>query len=191
MKTSIHHTFLAATALGLLAFLAACGTSTGATSLAVAQPSTPVPTARDQPSCPTQLAKWSPANQKAWKLIVSFLVGSRQGQQETSYMTFSPDGKLTATFPSATPGAPDALPPAIDGKWCATGATMFAYEFRDPIMAGGHMVAYVQTALSATMTSATTYRADGVGVAYSTKTAMPLPGQYNVPRTVAVAIQDT
>jgi hypothetical protein len=136
-------------------------------------------------------APWSSANQKAWKLIVSFLVGSRQGQQETSYMTFSPDGKLTATFPSATPGALDALPPAIDGKWCATGATMFAYEFRDPIMAGGHMVAYVQTALSATMTSATTYRADGVGVAYSTKTAMPLPGQYNVTRTVAVAIQDT
>src|SRR5579885_3626918 len=98
MKTSVHRTFFAAMALGLFAFLAACGTSPGATSLAVAQRPTPAPTAGDQPSCTTQLAKWSPTNQKKWRLIVSFLVGSRQGQQETSYMTFSPDRSSPRRF---------------------------------------------------------------------------------------------
>lgn len=103
-------------------------------------------------------------------------------------MTFSADGKLTATFPAATPGAPDVLPPAVDGRWCATGATTFVYTFKDPIMQGGHMIAYVQTAITATMTSTTTYNADGVGVGYAAATVMPLPGQYGVTKTTAVAM---
>ncbi len=103
-------------------------------------------------------------------------------------MTFSAGGKLTATFPAATPGVPDVLPPAIDGRWCAIGTTTFAYAFKDPIMQGSRMIAYVQTAITATMTSATTYSADGVGVGYAAATAMPLPGQYGITKTTAVAM---
>ena len=103
-------------------------------------------------------------------------------------MTFSPSGALTATFPGPTPDAPAALPPTTDGRWCATGPNTFAYEFKEPILAGGHMVAFVQTAITARMTSATAYIAEGVGVGYSAATAMPLAGQYNVTKTTAVAV---
>lgn len=168
----------------------ACGTGTTATTYSIArQRSTPASmvSARDQEACSTRQVRWSPVGVK-WKLTVRFLVGSRSGQSETSYMTFLPSGDLTATFPGATPGAPDALPPATDGRWCATGATTFSYVFRDPLVQHGTMVAYIQTAITARMTSARTYTAQGVGVGYAAAINMPLEGLYNVTQTTAIAV---
>jgi hypothetical protein len=188
MKKTLIYRIFAAMALLLLTFLAACGTSTGAASQPAAQSSTLAPTASSaQAACSTQVARWSPVGKK-WKLTVTFKYGPRAGQSELSYMTFLPDGTLTATFPSPTQGQPDILPPARDGRWCATGPAMFAYMFKDPILQSGKMIAYVQPAISARMTSATTYTGDGVGVAYETATGMPLPGQYGVTQTTAVAV---
>jgi hypothetical protein len=146
------------------------------------------PTASAQAAvCSPRASEWSPAGVR-WKLTVDFLGGSRQGQRETSSMTFLPNGALTATFPAAKPSEPDLLPPVVDGRWCATGATTFAYEFREPNMQNGHMVSYVQVSHTATMTSASAYTGDGVGVAYEAATAMPLPKQDNITRTTAVVV---
>ena len=170
--------------------LSACGMGTAARTAAVArQRSTPVPTAstRAEVPCPARFARWSPVG-FTWKLTVRFLAGSRSGQEETSYMTFLPSGELTATFPGPGKGAPDALLPAFDGRWCATGATSFSYVFRDPLVQGGRMVAYIQTAIAARMTGARSYTAQGVGVGYTAATEMPLEGLYNVTETTAVAV---
>lgn len=184
---------LAAMALILLLLLAACGGSRGGSTPAT-QPSgsgsgaAPSPAASAQAVCSTQVAGWSPVG-KRWKLTVTFKYGPRAGQKELSYMTFLQDGTLTATFPSPTPGQPDILPPARDGHWCAgTGPSTFAYVFKDPILQAGKMVAYVQPAISAKMTSASAYTGDGVGVAYVAATGMPVAGQYGVTQTTAVAV---
>lgn len=124
---------------------------------------------------------------KVWKLKVIFLSGPRQGQSELSIMTFLPDGRLTATFPGPLPGSPATLPPAVDGKWCMTGPSIFRYQFKDPIMSNGRMVAYVLPRVNAYLTSATTYEGGSVGVAYSVATGLPIPGQYGVTQTLAVA----
>jgi hypothetical protein len=75
----------------------------------------------------------------------------------------------------------------IDGRWCVTGTNTFVYQFKDPVMQNGVMVAYVQTAITANLTSAKEYIGDGVGVGYSALTGMPLPSQYGVTHTVAFA----
>lgn len=139
-----------------------------------------------------QVSQWMPTG-KHWKLAVTFVTlsdgfqGSRQGQIESSMMTFLPDGRLTATFPGPSPNAPPTLPPAIDGAWFMTGPSAFHYRFKDPIFAGGKMVVYVQVQINASLVSPTAFVAGGVGVAYSVATGLPIPGQYNVTSTVAVA----
>lgn len=187
-------TYCMLTAMALfLMFLAACA-STGTTQYAAAHRSTPAPTisANQQATCSPHVAPWSPVG-KTWKLAVTFEMGSRAGQPpELSYMTFLPDGSLTATFPSQTSGQPDVLPAAQDGHWCSMGPALFAYTFKDPLVVkDGQMSVYVQTAISATMTSASTYTGDGVGVAYQAATAMPVPGLYNVTATTAVAVSSS
>lgn len=139
------------------------------------------------------VSQWSPVG-KRWTLTVKFLSGSRANPQpdgqpasELSVMTFAADGSLTATFPGATLGAPSMLPPAVDGHWCWTSANTFHYGFRDIQMNGQTAVAYVQTQIGATMTSATIYQAGGVGVAYDAKTNKPIPQQFGVTQTIAVA----
>lgn len=141
----------------------------------------------------SQVSQWTPTG-KFWKLSVTFIPlgqgfqGSRDGQGESSLMTFLPGGKLTATFPGVSPDAPPTLPPAIDGAWFMTGPSAFHYRFKDPILAGGKMVAYVQVQINASLVGPTAYVAGGVGVAYSVATGLPIPGQYNVTSTVAVAV---
>jgi hypothetical protein len=139
-----------------------------------------------------QVSQWTPTG-KLWKLTVTFVTlgqgfqGSRDGQVESSLMTFLPGGRLTATFPGASPDTPPTLPPAIDGAWFMTGPSAFHYRFKDPILAGGKLVAYVQVQINASLVSPTAYVAGGVGVAYSVATGLPIPGQYNVTSTVAIA----
>jgi hypothetical protein len=175
--------FAAALFLGLIIVLAACGTSGPASRVTTPHP-TPSPTSGAQVSCSTaQQGQWTPVG-VTWKLTVSFVDGARKGQSEQSIMTFLPSGQLTATFPGPTPASPPTLPPAVDGRWCVTGSNTFAYTFKDPIMQNGVMVAYVQPAINAKMMSAKEYIGDGVGVAYSAMTGMPL-GQYGVTHTVA------
>ena len=128
---------------------------------------------------------WSPTG-VVWKLTVTFLSGSRQGQSEHSVMTFARDGSLTAMFPGVTPDAPALLPPAIDGSWCMTGVQTFRYQFKEPIVENGRMVAYVATHIEALHTSKTTFEAGGFGSAYAIATGQPLPGQYNITQTFAV-----
>lgn len=98
-------------------------------------------------------------------------------------MTFFANGRLTATFPGAVPP----MQPAIDGKWCMTGPSTFRYQFKELITQDGKIVAYVAPHIDAYLTSATTFEAGGVGVAYSVATGQPLPGQYNVTETWATA----
>ena len=116
-----------------------------------------------------------------WTLTVSFLNGSRQGQSEISVMTFQPDGSLTATFPGS------GLLPAINGEWQMTGRDTFHYSFIEHLVQNGQMVASLRVAIDAYLTSAQTYVAGGVGVAYSATTHQPLPGLYNVTKTTATA----
>ncbi len=134
------------------------------------------------------ISTWTPVD-TTWKLTVQFLNGSRQGQSEQSIMTFRHDGSLTATFPSQTPSDPPTLPPAVDGHWCMTAPNAFHYQFRDLMQQNGRTVAYVQTQISADMTSATSYIAGGIGMAYSAQSGQPLPGQYGLTRTLATAGQ--
>jgi hypothetical protein len=68
-----------------------------------------------------------------------------------------------------------------------TGPNAFHYQFKEPISQGSKMVAYVQVQINAVLTSATTFEAGGVGVGYSMATGLPLPGQYNVTATTALA----
>jgi hypothetical protein len=141
------------------------------------------------PVCPavphTPEMSWSPTG-VVWKLTVTFLSGSRQGQSEQSVMTFANNGSLTATFPGVTPDAPALLAPAIDGSWCMTGVQTFRYQFKEPIVENGKMVAYVATHIEALLTSKRTFEAGGFGSAYATATGLPLPGQYNITQTFAV-----
>ncbi|HEU5381893.1 MAG TPA: hypothetical protein VFV38_41255 [Ktedonobacteraceae bacterium] len=132
-----------------------------------------------------QLSPWTPTG-VVWKLTVTFLAGSRHGQSEQSVMTFLRDGSLTATFPGTSASAPPTLPPAIDGSWCMTGINAFHYQFKDPILRAGKMVAYVAVHIEASRTSRTTFEAGGVGVAYSASSGQPIPGQYGVTQTFAV-----
>lgn len=134
--------------------------------------------------CATVKSPWTPVGPQ-WSLTVQFLSGSRAGQSELSLMTFASDGTLTATFPGATPSAPPTLPAAVDGQWCMTAPNAFHYQFRDVIKAGGQVVAYIQTQINATMTSASSYAAGGVGVGYAAKSGQPLPGQYGLTQTLA------
>lgn len=144
-------------------------------------------TANAMNQCTTLSAsQWSPVG-AVWNLTVKFLSGSRQNSSEISQMTFLPNGLLTATFPGATPSAPPALPPVVDGRWCFTGQNAFHYQFRDVLSQGGKVVAYVQTELAAYLTSPTTYEAGGVGVVYDAKTGQPVQHAYNVSQTTAVA----
>lgn len=144
------------------------------------------------PSLPGHAAQWHPTG-KQWKLTVSFVTmgegfhGSRQGQVEDSLMTFLADGRLTATFPASSPGAPPLLPPAIDGMWFMTGPNAFHYQFKDPIVAGGTMIAYIQVQINASLLSPTAFVAGGIGIAYSVATGLPIAGQYNITSTVATA----
>jgi hypothetical protein len=150
---------------------------------------TTVPVGVSAPQCRasslTERSSWTPGG-VVWKLTVAFLIGSRSGQTERSVMTFARDGSLTATFPGATARTPATLPPAIDGTWCMTGANAFRYQFHDPIMRAGKMVAYVATHIEANLTSRTTFEAGGIGIAYTTATGLPIPTQYNVTQTFAV-----
>lgn len=171
--------------LGFIVALAACGTPGPASRVTTLHP-TPSPTSRVQACSTAQQGQWSPIG-VTWKLAVSFLDGARKGQSEQSIMTFLPSGQLTATFPGPTPTSRPTLPPAVDGRWCVTGPNTFAYVFKDPILQNGVMVAYVQPAISATLVGAKEYTGDGVGVAYSNLTGMPLMGQYGVTHTVALA----
>lgn len=138
------------------------------------------------------VSQWMPTG-KFWRLTITFVPlsgdfqGSRQGQVEVSLMTFRPGGKLTATFPGSSSGSPPTLPPAIDGTWLMTGPNAFHYQFKDPIFTGSTMVAYIQVQVDASLLSPTTYVAGGVGIAYAVATDRPLPGQYNVTSTVAIA----
>lgn len=116
---------------------------------------------------------WTPVG-VTWNLTVQFLSGSRQGQTESSIMTFLPNGRLTATFPNST------LLPAIDGRWYFTSTNAFHYSFRDQLTSEG---IYVLVQLNAYLTSKTTYEAGGVGVAYSIATNQPVG--YNVTQTSA------
>ena len=68
-----------------------------------------------------------------------------------------------------------------------TGPNAFHYQFKDPIFTGSTMVAYIQVQVDASLLSPTTYVAGGVGIAYAVATDRPLPGQYNVTSTVAIA----
>jgi hypothetical protein len=137
-------------------------------------------------------ASWSPIG-KVWTLTVTFVPlsgdfhGSRQGQTERSLMTFLPSGGLTATFPGSTPDAPPLQPPAMSGSWTMGGANAFGYQFQEPLLASGKMVAYVQVRIHASLISPTAFVAGGIGVAYSLATGLPIPGQYNVSSTTAVA----
>ena len=123
--------------------------------------------------------QWTPVG-VTWNLTITFLKGFRQGQSETSLMTFLPDGRLTATFPAS------GVLPAIDGRWHMTAPNAFHYRFKDPIMQNGKMVAFVQVQVDAYLTSQHTYEAGGVGAAYSVTTGQPpIPGQYNTTQTSA------
>lgn len=149
--------------------------------------------AHQAPSSPGHAAQWQPTG-KWWKLTVSFVTmgegfhGSRQGQVEDSLMTFLPGGRLTATFPASSPGASPLLPPAIDGTWFMTGPNAFHYQFKDPIIAGGTMIAYIQVQINASLVTPTAFVAGGIGVAYSVATGLPIAGQYNITSTVATAV---
>ena len=117
-----------------------------------------------------------------WTLTVRFLSGSRQGQSETSLMTFRPDGSLTATFPNSN------LVAAIDGHWYMTGTGTFHYHFKEPLMQDGQIIAYILVNIDAYMSSTQAYTAAGVGVTYSAATGLPLAGQYNATLTLAKAL---
>lgn len=139
------------------------------------------PTVSPASACIATSSPWSPVG-KIWHLTVTFLSGPRQGQSEIQLMTFLPDGTLTTTFPGVTPSAPPTLPPGKDGHWCFTGQNTFHYMFHDLLGQG----IYVQPSISAYLTSPTHYEAGGVGVAYD-KAGHPIPGQYGVTQTIAVA----
>lgn len=132
------------------------------------------------------VSPWTPVG-KQWTLTVNFLDGSRKGQSEQSIMTFGRDGSLTATFPGKTPNDPPTLPPVVDGHWCMTAPNAFHYQFRDLIQQNGQTVAYVQTQISADMTSAISYIAGGIGMAYAAQSGQPLPSQYGLTQTIAIA----
>ena len=102
-------------------------------------------------------------------------------------MIFAPTGTITATFPDASASAPPTLPPARGGHWCMTGSNTFQYAFRDSLQWGGPQVTYVQTFIVAYLTSATTYEAGGIGVAYNVQTGQPIPQDYNITLTFAHA----
>lgn len=135
-------------------------------------------------------SSWRPIG--TWKLTVTFVTlndgfqGSRQGQVESSLMTFLPNGRLTASLPGSSSASSHPLPPVINGAWYMTGLNLFHYHFQEPLFTEGKMVAYVQVQTNATLVSPTAYVAGGVGVAYSASTGRPIAGQYNVTSTVAV-----
>lgn len=181
---------IVAHALTVTLFLVALAGCASTTQPSFTRKATALPTMTTTTPCSffpsVQETSWSPIG-SVWKLTVFFLSGSRQGQSEQSLMTFSPDGSLMATFPGATASAPPALPPAVDGSWCMTGINAFRYQFKDLILHSGKIVAYVATHIDANLTSKTTFEAGGVGIAYAAATGQPLPAQYGVTRTVAVA----
>ena len=152
-------------------------TSAASTRSLIAHPATP------NPSCAQPASSWTPIGVQ-WRLLVTFLVGPRQGQTEVSLMTFACDGTLTASFPGATPADPPVLPPTSDGQWEMTSSHAFRYQFRESLGQGATAMV-IQVTVNALLTSPTTYVAGGIGIAYVTKSNQPLPGQYNVSQTTA------